>query len=216
MPLTVIPQLIAILSITLSAFCCSSDATLQFLDSTYSNLESAEVIRPMVQLLSTIAADLTVAVVPVNYSEVINRNLPLPPSFPAVPAFNPRRPSIATSKTMQKYTTIVCRIMTVSCHSFTGEQDFSTMPVLITFTPGGATVISLDIRITNDDINEAEQFFVLFLEEISAINTDRVDLRSGRFAALGRIIDDDHHFHTIVAVRESDKLISMLSRTELK
>ena len=81
--------------------------------------------------------------------------------------------------------------MTVSCHSFTGEQDFATAPVFITFTPGGATVIPLDITITDDDINDAEQFFVLFLEEISAINIDRVDLQSGRFAALGRIIDDD-------------------------
>ena len=65
------------------------------------------------------------------------------------------------------------------------------MPVLITFAAGGATVIPLDIRITNDDINEVEQIFVLFMEVFSAVNPDRVDLRSGRFATSGRIIDDD-------------------------
>ena len=81
--------------------------------------------------------------------------------------------------------------MTVSRHSFTGVLDFSTVPVLITIAAGGTTVITLDIRITNDDINEVEQYFALFVEVVSATNPDRVDLRSGRFAALGRIIDDD-------------------------
>ena len=78
-------------------FCCL-DAILQFLDFTYSNSESGEVIRPMVNLLGNISTDLTVAVVPVNYSEVIDRNLPLPIGFPSVPAFDPRAPNIATSK----------------------------------------------------------------------------------------------------------------------
>ncbi len=39
----------------------------------------------------------------------------------------------------------------------------------------------------DDDINEVEQLFVIFLE---VVNPDRVDL-TGRFATLGRIIDDD-------------------------
>ena len=65
------------------------------------------------------------------------------------------------------------------------------MPVEIIFVAGGATVTTLDIEITNDDINEVEQSFALFMEVVSATNPDRVDLRSGRFAALGRIIDDD-------------------------
>ena len=82
------------------------------------------------------------------------------------------------------------------------------MPILITFATGGTTVRTLDIRITNDDINEVEQYFALFMEVVSATNPDRVNLRSGRFAALGRIIDNDrkdsyfsyqilHHRHKV-------------------
>ena len=65
------------------------------------------------------------------------------------------------------------------------------MPVEIIFVAGGATVTTLNIGITNDDVNEVEQHFVLFMEVVSATNPGRVNLRSGRFAALGRIIDDD-------------------------
>ena len=35
-----------------------------------------------------------------------------------------------------------------------------------------------------------EQLFVVFLRVVDAVNPDRVDL-TGRFATLGRIIDDD-------------------------
>ena len=35
-----------------------------------------------------------------------------------------------------------------------------------------------------------EQLFVIFLRVVDAVNPDRVDL-TGRFATLGRIIDDD-------------------------
>ena len=42
----------------------------------------------------------------------------------------------------------------------------------------------------DDDINEVEQLFVIFLRVVDAVNPDRVDL-TGRFATLGRIIDDD-------------------------
>ena len=77
-------------------FLCFADATLQFLDSSYSNLESAEVIRPAVQLLTNIATDLTVRIVPVDITEALTR--PLPSAFPAIPPFNPRAPNIATSE----------------------------------------------------------------------------------------------------------------------
>ena len=42
----------------------------------------------------------------------------------------------------------------------------------------------------DDDINEVEQLFVIFLQVVDAVDPARVDL-TGRFATLGRIIDDD-------------------------
>ena len=85
----------------------------------------------------------------------------------------------------------MCRIIINCYYFFTGFADFSAVPEEIIFVAGGATVTTLDIGIINDDINEVEQSFALFMEVVNATNPDRVDLRSGRFAALGRIIDDD-------------------------
>ncbi len=45
--------------------------------------------------------------------------------------------------------------------------------------------------IVDDDINEAEQIFVIILVVADAVDPARVDLESRRFATLGRIIDDD-------------------------
>ena len=73
----------------------------------------------------------------------------------------------------------------------TGVADFSTEPVEITFQAGSATIIQHGIAIVDDGVNEAEQFFALILEVVDAIDPDRVDLQSGRFASLARIIDDD-------------------------
>ena len=81
-------------------FLCFSDATLQFTDSTYSNLESVEVIRPVVQLLTNIATDLTVRIVPVNITEALTR--PLPSAFPVILPFDPNAPNIATSELLCK------------------------------------------------------------------------------------------------------------------
>ena len=47
-----------------------------------------------------------------------------------------------------------------------------------------------DIEVVNDNINEVEQLFVVFLRVVDAVNPARIDL-TGRFATLGRIIDDD-------------------------
>ena len=43
----------------------------------------------------------------------------------------------------------------------------------------------------DDDINEVEQVFVIFLQVVDAVDPDRVDLQSGRNATLGIILDDD-------------------------
>ena len=45
----------------------------------------------------------------------------------------------------------------------------------------------------DDNINEVEQVFVVFLRVVDAVNPDRVDLQfeGGRHAALGIILDDD-------------------------
>jgi hypothetical protein len=144
------------------------NATLQFTESDYSNREDMLFIAPVVQLLTTIATDLTVRIVPVNTTVALTR--PLPSDFPTIPPFNPDAPNVATS-----------------------VADFSTVPVEITFIAGGITTIPLvpGIPIVDDTINEAEQDFAVFLEVVSAIDPVRVDLQSGRFASLARIFDDD-------------------------
>ena len=73
-----------------------SATTLQFTEADYSNSESALAIKPAVQLLTGIATNLTVQIVPISISEASNRNLL--PTLPTLPAFNPRAPNIATSK----------------------------------------------------------------------------------------------------------------------
>ena len=73
----------------------------------------------------------------------------------------------------------------------TGVADFSTEPVQITFPAGGTSFRPGIIQIIDDDINEVEQVFALFLEVVDAIDPGRVDLQSGRFASLARIFDDD-------------------------
>ncbi len=105
----------------------------------------------------------------------------------------------------------MCRIITNCYYFFTGIADFSAVPVEIIFVAGGATVTTLDIGITNDDINEGEQYFALFMEVVSAANPERVNLRSGRFAALGRIIDDDRkdsNYYIIGTRKRLNMLIS--------
>ena len=79
---------------------CYSDATLQFTGSDYSNREDMLFIAPVVQLLTTIATDLTVRIVPVNITEALAR--PLPSDFPTISPFNPNAPNIATSKLRSK------------------------------------------------------------------------------------------------------------------
>ena len=90
--------------------------------------------------------------------------------------------------------------MTVSYCYFTGDADFSTTPQEITFVAGGTTTIPLNpgIAIVDDDINEVEQLFALFLEVVTAIDPARVDLTSERFATLGRIFDDDRKGTNVV------------------
>ena len=75
---------------------CYTDATLQFLESDFSNPEGEQVIVPVVELLTGIATNLTVRIVPINISEVMDRNLL--PALPTIPDFNPRAPNVATSK----------------------------------------------------------------------------------------------------------------------
>ena len=81
----------------------------------------------------------------------------------------------------------------LSYRCFIGGADFSTTPLELTFPAGSARIISPDpgIAIKDDDINEVEQVFALFLEVVDAIDRRRVNLQSGYFASFGRIIDDD-------------------------
>ena len=90
---------------------CFSEAILQFTERDYSNSEGELFIEPVVQLLTVIATDLRVQIVPVNITEALARDLPSDLLF--IPPFNPRRPNIATSK-LRRRLTVICRIKTVS------------------------------------------------------------------------------------------------------
>ena len=82
-----------------------------------------------------------------------------------------------------------------SCSLCTGfpfeDRDFDTTEVNITFPAGIAEIQRINIGIVNDSINEVEQLFVIFLQVVDAVDPSRVNLESGRFATLGRILDDD-------------------------
>ena len=75
-------------------------------------------------------------------------------------------------------------------HSFPGA-DISALPHAITFTPGD-TLISVRIPITNDDINEHNEVFVLKLE---ANDQTQVDFFR-RKVAFCKIIDDNGESQT--------------------
>ena len=62
---------------------------------------------------------------------------------------------------------------------------------MITFPAGKSAVQRINIGIVDDDINEVEQVFVIFLQVVHAVDPARVDVQSGHFATLGRIFDDD-------------------------
>ena len=59
-------------------------------------MENFLFIVPVVQLLTEIATDLTVQIVPLSIGEVMARNLTS--ALPPLEAFNPRAPNIATRK----------------------------------------------------------------------------------------------------------------------
>ena len=81
--------------VILYALVCYSDAVLQFTETDYSSPENLLFIRPVVQLLTEIATDLTVQVVPISIGEAMDRNLT---SLLSIEPFNPREPNIATRK----------------------------------------------------------------------------------------------------------------------
>ena len=76
----------------------SPAAVLQFTESDYSSVENVGRIRPLLQLLTNIATDLTVVAVPVNYTFLNDSSSPILDAVPEVPNFDPRRPIIAASK----------------------------------------------------------------------------------------------------------------------
>ncbi len=76
----------------------SPAAVLQFANPDYATVEGMGFIRPLVQLLTNIATDLTVVATPVNYASVNNSQSPVLDVIPFVPNYNPRRPINATSK----------------------------------------------------------------------------------------------------------------------
>ncbi len=176
--------------ITWASNSLSPEAVLQFTDSDHSSIESEEVISPLVQLLTNIATDLTVAAIPVNYTVLNDSQSHILGALPDVPDYNRNRPINARSKLISYQ----CKKEVYRFFS-TGfpieDRDFNSSPVYITFPAGNAAVRRIDIGIVDDEIHEVEQIFVVFLRVVDAVNQSRVDLRSGRFATLGRIFDDD-------------------------
>ena len=166
-------------------------ALLQFTESDYSNVESALRITTTVQLLTSIATPLTVELVPVNYTDVNTTGKPLPQSFPKIPAYNPRRPTIANSKQYLIQNTLPIKSMIPLQTGFSEQsEDFSIIHKVITFA-GNIELQTIDINIVDDDVTEMEEIFVIYLEVVDAINPGKVDLQTGRFATLARILDDD-------------------------
>ncbi len=73
-------------------------------------------------------------------------------------------------------------------------QDFNPTVLTVTFPADEApsdTVFDLDVPITiiDDDIDEAEQIFIVYFEVIDAINENL--MLSERKVAICRIVDDD-------------------------
>ena len=169
---------------------CSSAVSIQFTEVDYSRTEDLGFIRPQLQLSTPIATDLIVEVVPLNLTYARDNELLTGPFDPALdPGFD-NNTQIATSKLQSTKATITCRVMAVSYHISTGGDDFSIMPVRVTFDSersGEDITLELNKRITNDTIHEADQVFVLRLEAISNVV---LEMTSG-LTSLARIIDDD-------------------------
>ncbi len=86
--------------ITWASNSLSPEAVLQFANSHYSSIESEKVISPLVQLLTNIATDLTVAAIPVNYTVLNDSQSHILGALPDVPDYNRNRPINARSKFM--------------------------------------------------------------------------------------------------------------------
>ena len=76
----------------------SPAAVLQFVEPDYATVEGMGFRRPLVQLLTNIATDLTVAAVPVDYTSLNDSQSPILDVIPSVANYDPRRPINATSK----------------------------------------------------------------------------------------------------------------------
>ncbi len=76
----------------------SPAAVLQFVEPDYATVEGMGFIRPLVQLLTNIATDLTVAATPVDYTFLNDSQSPILDVIPSVANYDPRRPINATSK----------------------------------------------------------------------------------------------------------------------
>lgn len=72
--------------------------------------------------------------------------------------------------------------------AFTELNDFSSTPQVVFISK--EKDISVKINITRDDINEADEGFVVVLELLDPTLSSRVDLSSSNIT-LVRIIDDD-------------------------
>ena len=73
-------------------------------------------------------------------------------------------------------------------------MDFNDSTQIITFTPSNANNdITVYIPIFDDEINEAEEGFMILLELVDSNLADSVDLLS-RNCTLGRIDDNDRKY----------------------
>ena len=82
------------------------------------------------------------------------------------------------------------------CIIYTGYDDFDSTPIYATFPSVGASVriisMKLNIPIIADDIDEADQVFIIFLEVVNAINSNNIT--SFQNVSICRIINDESKY----------------------
>ena len=125
-----------------------------------------------------------------NYSEYQESGMP---DLPTVPEFDPYAPNRAKSKKASLKSLYNFKSQYYHNIGFpVDRRDFDITPIEIIFEANEFTrddVVS-QISIINDEINEADEFFVVVLEIVDAVNPAIVDL-SVQNASLCQIMDND-------------------------
>ena len=124
-----------------------------------------------------LASDLVLHITPLTFEEARERGISLPSELPAS----------ATRKLILHYYTIVL----IFINAFILGQDYgNSPPVEVVLSGSTRGALRALIPISDDEINELEEGFMVILEVASAVDPALVDL-TGRNTALCRIRDND-------------------------